>query len=156
MFIANGDEKYLCLISLTWFEQRYNKKEPIKYINDQFTSMQKWGNERQRKSKFHSGCKKLRLPNIRSCITSWTKFSNKTQSRSVSTPHKHPIKGRFFYTISRGSYGLWASLSATHPCMLYFLALNLLTPMSDRERISPYNINTMSSRQEMRIKKNIN
>lgn len=42
MFIANGDEKYLCLIPLTWFEQRYNKKEPIKYINDQFTSMQKW------------------------------------------------------------------------------------------------------------------
>ena len=64
MFIANGDEKYLCLISLTWFEQRYNKKERIKNIN-QFTSMQKWGNERQRKSKFHSGCKKLRLPNIR-------------------------------------------------------------------------------------------
>ena len=64
MFIANGDEKYLCLISLTWFEQRYNKKQPIKNIN-QFTSMQKWGNEGQRQSKFHSGCKKLRLPNIR-------------------------------------------------------------------------------------------
>ena len=29
------------------------------------------------------------------------------------------------------------------------------TPMSDQDRISPYNINTISSRQVMRIKKNI-
>ena len=28
--------------------------------------------------------------------------------------------------------------------------------MSDQERISPYNINTISTRQVMRIKKNIN
>ena len=28
--------------------------------------------------------------------------------------------------------------------------------MSDQDRISPYNINTISSRQVMRIKKNIN
>ena len=28
--------------------------------------------------------------------------------------------------------------------------------MSDQDRISPYNINTISSRQAMRIKKNIN
>ena len=35
--------------------------------------------------------------------------------------------------------------------------LKPLTPMSDQDRISPYNINTMSSRQVMRIKrKNIN
>ena len=33
---------------------------------------------------------------------------------------------------------------------------NPLTPMSDQDRISPYNINTISSRQVMRIKKNIN
>ena len=31
-----------------------------------------------------------------------------------------------------------------------------LTPRSDQDRISPYNINTISSRQVMRIKKNIN
>ena len=31
-----------------------------------------------------------------------------------------------------------------------------LTPMNDQDRISPYNINTISSRQVMRIKKNIN
>ena len=30
---------------------------------------------------------------------------------------------------------------------------NPLTPMSDQERISPHNINTISSRQVMRIKK---
>ena len=34
--------------------------------------------------------------------------------------------------------------------------LNPLIPMSDQDRISPYNINTISSRQVMRIKKNIN
>ena len=31
--------------------------------------------------------------------------------------------------------------------------VNPLTPTSDRDRISPYNINTMSSRQVMRIRK---
>ena len=30
------------------------------------------------------------------------------------------------------------------------------TPTSDQDRISPYNINTISSRQVMRIEKNIN
>ena len=33
---------------------------------------------------------------------------------------------------------------------------NPLTPISDQDRISPYNINTISSRQVMRIEKNIN
>ena len=33
---------------------------------------------------------------------------------------------------------------------------NPSTPMRDQDRISPYNINTISSRQAMRIKKNIN
>ena len=33
---------------------------------------------------------------------------------------------------------------------------NPLTLMSDRYRVSPYNINTISSRQVMRIKKSIN
>ena len=36
------------------------------------------------------------------------------------------------------------------------LELTLLIPMSDQDRISPYNINTISTRQVMRIKKNIN
>ena len=34
--------------------------------------------------------------------------------------------------------------------------INPFTPTSDRERISPYNINTISSKQEMRKEKNIN
>ena len=34
--------------------------------------------------------------------------------------------------------------------------INPFTPTSDQERISPYNINTISSRQVMRIEKNIN
>ena len=34
--------------------------------------------------------------------------------------------------------------------------VNPLTPMSDQDRISPYNINIISCRQVMRIKKNIN
>ena len=33
---------------------------------------------------------------------------------------------------------------------------NPLTLMTDQDRISPYNISTISSRQVMRIKKNIN
>ena len=38
----------------------------------------------------------------------------------------------------------------------YNWEVNPLTPMSDQDRISPYNINTISTRQVMRIKKNIN
>ena len=34
--------------------------------------------------------------------------------------------------------------------------VNPFNPTSDQERISPYNINTISSRQVMRIEKNIN
>ena len=34
--------------------------------------------------------------------------------------------------------------------------VNPFTPTSDQDRISPYNINTISSRQVMRIEKNIN
>ena len=35
------------------------------------------------------------------------------------------------------------------------VTLNPKTPTSDQDRISPYNINTISSSQVMRIKKNI-
>ena len=42
----------------------------------------------------------------------------------------------------------------------YYLVIgklfNPLTPISDQDRISPYNINTISTRKVMRIKKNIN
>ena len=39
---------------------------------------------------------------------------------------------------------------------LVMVSFNPLTPTSDQDRISPYNINTISSRQVMRIKTNIN
>ena len=38
-------------------------------------------------------------------------------------------------------------------CIHVDICFNPLTPMSDQERISPYNIHTISSRQVMRIKK---
>ena len=38
----------------------------------------------------------------------------------------------------------------------FSLALNPLTPMSDQDRFSPCNINTILSRQVMKVKKNIN
>ena len=37
--------------------------------------------------------------------------------------------------------------------LTFYHLFNHLTPMSDQEWISPYNINTISSRQVMRIKK---
>ena len=39
--------------------------------------------------------------------------------------------------------------------MIWELKGNPLTPMSDQDRILPYNINTISRRQVMRIEKNI-
>ena len=36
------------------------------------------------------------------------------------------------------------------------LGINPFTPTSDQDRISPYNINTISSREVMRIEKNVN
>ena len=36
------------------------------------------------------------------------------------------------------------------------IAINPLTPMSDQDRISPFKINTISSKQVMRIRKSIN
>ena len=43
-----------------------------------------------------------------------------------------------------------------HETKLAILSHNPFTPTSDQDRISPYNINTISSRQVMRIEKNIN
>ena len=46
--------------------------------------------------------------------------------------------------------------SPTRLCNILMIPLHPLTPMSDQNRISPYSINTISSRQVVRIKKNIN
>ena len=40
-------------------------------------------------------------------------------------------------------------------CQMEFSSLNNLNPTSDQDRNSPYNTNTISSRQVMRTKKNI-
>ena len=42
------------------------------------------------------------------------------------------------------------------PISLYRYQANSLTPMSDQDRISPYNINTISDRHVLRLKKNLN
>ena len=45
---------------------------------------------------------------------------------------------------------------SNHPISYPYMGhVNPLTPMSDQDIISPYNINTISRRQVMRIKKNI-
>ena len=41
-------------------------------------------------------------------------------------------------------------------CCCGVVFFNPLTPICDQDRISPYNINTISSRQVMGIKRNIN
>ena len=41
-------------------------------------------------------------------------------------------------------------------CIIFWSHMNPLTPMSDQDRKFPYNINTRSSRQVMKIKKNVN
>ena len=39
---------------------------------------------------------------------------------------------------------------------VYLCCVNPFTPTSDQDRISPYNINTISRRYVMRIEKNVN
>ena len=51
-------------------------------------------------------------------------------------------------------YVKWYKLSLSN--VLLFSFLNPLTPMSDQDRISLHIINTISSKQVIRIKKNIN
>ena len=52
----------------------------------------------------------------------------------------------------------WAGNPSLRVSQLSFKGFNLnpLTPMSDQDIISPYNIDTISSKQVIRIKKNIN
>ena len=60
------------------------------------------------------------------------------------------------------AYGLRRKQKELHGLRIEYLGaegttvLNPFTPTSDQGRISPYNINTISSRQVMRIEKNIN
>ena len=61
---------------------------------------------------------------------------------SVSNLRRQKERVNFYHSWTAGEY-----------CVI---TLNPLTPMSDQERISPYNINTISTRKVMGIKKNIN
>ena len=49
---------------------------------------------------------------------------------------------------------IWTSTDSKR--IKYIFLFNPLTPMNDQDRTSPYNINTISCRQVMRINKNIN
>ena len=53
-------------------------------------------------------------------------------------------------------YNFTSSLSFQCYLQCFLQLINPFTPTSDQDRISPYNINTVSSRQVMRIEKNIN
>ena len=56
------------------------------------------------------------------------------------------------YPIEHQIADIFVVLGMQHQLM----PLNFLTAISDQDRISPYNINTISSRQVMRIKRIIN
>ena len=51
---------------------------------------------------------------------------------------------------------IFCHYSSINFLMRWYNLVNPLTPMSDQVRISPYNINTISARYGMSIKKNIN
>ena len=61
-------------------------------------------------------------------------------------------------TILWANYVYWEAIGIIlHPNFLNKeILLDPLTPMCDQDRIPPYNINTISSRQLMRMNKNIN
>ena len=56
----------------------------------------------------------------------------------------------FIFVIKLAQY-----IAINHAIMVK-IQFSPLTPMSDQDRISPYNINTISTRYVMRIKENIN
>ena len=57
------------------------------------------------------------------------------------------------YTTKKGIY---IKSVGDSPLSVVIWLVNPSTPVSDQDTISPYNFNTISSRQAMRIKKNIN
>ena len=68
---------------------------------------------------------------------------------------------RFSLVAAKKKHNTWDFFSfffptLSFPVFMIFAGLIPYTPICDQDRISPYNINTISSRQVMRIKKNIN
>ena len=58
--------------------------------------------------------------------------------------------------VSMGPEGSWVPGRGHAHSQRQGTRLNPVTPMSDQDRISPYNINIISNRKVMREKKNIN
>ena len=69
---------------------------------------------------------------------------------AVQIKNGETIRGRVGTIGYMGKFAPLLLLSISH------FVIKPLTPMSDQDRISPYNIKTISSKQVMRIKKNIN
>ena len=69
---------------------------------------------------------------------------------AVQIKNGETIRGRVGTIGYMGKFAPLLLLSISH------FVIEPLTPMSDQDRISPYNIKTISSKQVMRIKKNIN
>ena len=69
---------------------------------------------------------------------------------AVQIKNGETIRGRVGTIGYMGKFAPLLLLSISH------FVIKPLTPTSDQDRISPYNINTISSKQVMRIKKNIN
>ena len=71
----------------------------------------------------------------------------------ISIQERHPMRNNYMYNNT-------LHLEELQQCYYNFLqnwdCVNPFATTSDQERISPYNINTISSRQVMRIEKNIN
>ena len=77
----------------------------------------------------------------------------KSSKRSeTGAPKKLYSRGNKYYPEIPGD----SKVNNVVACDVYWNRLvNPLTPMSDQERISPYNLNTISSRKVVRIEKNI-
>ena len=79
------------------------------------------------------------------------KSKDRKDSKSNASNNKKNTKKRITKDdIGKPENFQWADLWIVN------FPFNLLTPLSDQDRISPYNVNAISGRQVMRIKKNIN
>ena len=76
----------------------------------------------------------------------WTKHTSK----------KFYILRDFYNHVQYVKFQFWIKSQQSRDKGMVSLYIDPLTTMSDQDRISPYNINTTSSRQVMRIKKNLN
>ena len=69
----------------------------------------------------------------------------------ILSHQKKIIIFHYYFSLKFGGKKLEFFLSLNFPDCCGEYLFNLLTPLSDQVRISPYNINTISSRQVVRI-----